>query len=223
MLLLTNRRQFIETPLVLCIDDTVLEFSDCIKFLGVMLDRGLSFSNHVNYICSKLAKTSGILRRISKIVPQSNLINLYYALVYPYLLYGVLVWGDAADANLASLILIQKKIIRIITSSHYLASSRPLFSLTGILPVKDIYKYTLGIHMYKKQSSRDIMYPNHSHYTRSNSLAIPQFQRLAQCQRSLSYAGPKCWNSIPADIRSSASLSIFKRRFKKLLLEALVN
>ena len=35
--------------------------------------------------------------------------------------------------------------------------------------------------------------------------------------RALSVAGPRAWNTLPADIRCAASLDTFKKRFKSHL------
>jgi hypothetical protein len=221
-LLITNRLRDISTPLTLKIADVNVDFADDFKFLGVYLDSNLRFSNHIQHICLKLAKTSGILYRISKLVPQNLLINLYYSLVYPYLIYGILIWGNASENNLSPLIILQKKIVRTITNSDFLAHTSPLFYQTKILRVKDVYRLNLGIHMYKEHSSNNISYPLHCYNTRTRNNASVRFQRLAQCQRSLSFNGPQCWNSIPIDIRMSTSLSIFKKRFKEHLLAGYV-
>ena len=58
--------------------------------------------------------------RLRDSVLQDVLINLYYNLAYPYLLYGNAVWGNENPVHLSTLIKIQKKLIRIITMSDYL-------------------------------------------------------------------------------------------------------
>ena len=50
-----------------------------------------------------------------------SLKNLYYAYIYPYFTYCIEVWGSAAKCHVKSLSLLQKKIIRIMTFSPYLA------------------------------------------------------------------------------------------------------
>ena len=51
--------------------------------------------------------------------------------------------------NIRKLQLLQKKAIRIITSSHYIAHTDPLFSTTKLLKLDDLYKYQLGIFTHK--------------------------------------------------------------------------
>ena len=47
------------------------------------------------------------------------------------------------------------------------------------------------------------------------SLSMPHSELYKQ---SLNYLGPALWNSLPLQIRSSASLDSFKKKFKMLIL-----
>ena len=178
-ILFTNRIHAVVTPLLLTLDNVPVNLGEYIDFLGVKMDNRLNFSSHIESICSKLSRTAGMFYRISCCVPERVLINLYYSLVYPYLLYGVLIWGGACESHLHPLILLQKKIIRTVTGSDFLATTKPLFYKTKILTVKDVYLFNLGIQMYKLQSSNSITLPDHSHFTRNRVNAVPTFQRLS--------------------------------------------
>ena len=50
---------------------------------------------------------------------------------------------------LRKLVLFQKKIVRILTNSDYLAHTKPLFKLTGILELNDLFIYNAQLLMYK--------------------------------------------------------------------------
>ena len=52
-------------------------------------------------------------------------------LIYPYLIYGNIVWGNNYKPRLDSLIKIQKKVVRVITFSSYTESSKLLFPKIG--------------------------------------------------------------------------------------------
>ena len=147
------------------------------------------------------------------------LIKIYYSLVYPYLIYGVLIWGGAAYVHLHPLTVLQKKISKTITSSEFLAHTPPLFQETKILPIREIHQYLLTIHMFKLHSSNLLLYPDYSYNTRARNLAVPTFQRLTNTQKSVNFRGPLLWNSIPLIIRNLPTLSSFKRAYKQLLLD----
>lgn len=218
VILLTNRTQDIASPLILSINNCPIYCDSSFKFLGLKLDRCLNFSTHILYLCSKLSKIAGILYRIRDFTPYNILLKMYNSLVHPYLLYGILVWGDASQVHLNPIQVVQKKILRIITQSDYRAPSKPLFFAAKILKVHDLYKFTLGSYMFKLRLAGNIISPNHAYNTRSRHDATPNFQRLSQSQRSLTYNGPKYWNLIPSNIRNSQSLPVFKKLYKDFLL-----
>ena len=45
-------------------------------------------------------KTKGILFKLRHYVPISTLKQLYYTLIYPYLMYGLMSWGTAYQTKL---------------------------------------------------------------------------------------------------------------------------
>ena len=73
------------------------------------------------------------------------LIKLYYSLIYPFLIYGLLVWGSTYHTNINPLLILQKRALRIMTFSKFDAHSSPLFKLTNILKLFDLTKYQISI------------------------------------------------------------------------------
>jgi len=66
------------------------EFS---KFLGIIIDSSLTWSNHINVIKQKITKTIGILKYVRNKLSCDALKQLYFALVNPYYNYGNIVWA----------------------------------------------------------------------------------------------------------------------------------
>ena len=58
---------------------------------------------------------------------------MYYSFVFLYLIYCVEIWGSSLKSYLDPLVIIQKKCIRTISFSEYLAPSEPLFHKLNIL------------------------------------------------------------------------------------------
>src|SRR6218665_2506811 len=84
------------------------------KFLGLYIDEHLTWNEHIKVTSNKIAKNIGIIRKISYLLPSSVLTSLYYTLVYPYLLYGNIIWASNYDTRVKPMVLLQKRIIRII-------------------------------------------------------------------------------------------------------------
>ena len=106
------------------------------KFLGIILDENLTMKNHINMVTSKLSKITGILNRLKHIYPEHALLAIYNSLFVSHLNYGILLWGT----NLDKVHRLQKRAVRAITNSDYLAHSEPIFKTLGLLKVKQLYQ-----------------------------------------------------------------------------------
>ena len=47
----------------------------------------------------KIAKSIGILSKLRHFVQKRTLIKLYYSTIYPFLIYGVTVWGNTYQST----------------------------------------------------------------------------------------------------------------------------
>ena len=104
-----------------------------------MLDADMSWKTHVAMVRNKLSRINGILHRLKYIYPQNVLITLYKSLFVPHINYGSLLLGHAGGA----LDKIQKKAVRTITYSNYIAHSEPLLKEINLLKVKDLFELKL--------------------------------------------------------------------------------
>ena len=80
------------------------------KFLGVIIDHKLNWSNHILYIKNKVSKSIGIINKIRSLLDKNTLRNLYFTFIYPYLIYCIEIWGNTNDTHLNPIIKIQKKV-----------------------------------------------------------------------------------------------------------------
>ena len=86
------------------------------KFLGVIIDSKLNWSDHITYINNKISKSIGILTIIIRFLNKKTLRNRYFSFVYPYLTYCVEVWGNTHDTYLNPLIKLQKSVYALLHS-----------------------------------------------------------------------------------------------------------
>ena len=195
-----------------------VNFSEDCTFLGVKIDNNLNFANHISYIKNKIAKSTGILYKIQKLLSHDAKLNYYFSFVYPYLSYNIIIWGGTSPTHLQPLIIQQKKIIRIISGASYLAHTRPLFHKLKLLKLTDIHKFLVAVYMFNEQSNETFSVP-HSINTRYRNNLTPKFHRLSRCQQAISYIGPSIWNQIPLIIRQISDLKLFKRTLKSYYID----
>ena len=123
---------------------------------------------------------------------------------------------------------LQKKCVRIITSSPHRAHSAPIFNRLKILDINHIYKYSVLIFMFKSEHN---LLPNviSDMFTRQsdvnvyktrqcNDLRLPNF-KTKNVENSISVQGVRIWNTYSKKLDCNCSVLTFKKRLKALLLK----
>ena len=197
------------------------------KYLGVMLNEKLNWSKPINFIRNKLNRASYILSKLRHYVDTETLKMVYYSLVNSHLSYCISTWGGAPPSILEPLNIVQRKIIRIMTYSHYQARTTPHFLELKILKLQDIYKLNLSLLFHKIHNNqivgqhhliniRDI----HSHNTRlsNNNNYFTNFHRTNIGLTTYSASGTKIWTKLPINIKNKP-FPLFKKEVKILLFK----
>ena len=133
------------TPIQFSMNNRIIDVVQHFNYLGIMLDADMSWKIHVAMVRNKLSRINGILHRLKYIYPQNILITLYKSLFVPHINYGSLLWGHAGGA----LDKIQKKTVRTITYSNYIAHSEPLLKELNLLKVKDLFELKILKFLFK--------------------------------------------------------------------------
>ena len=109
-----RRRKYDKTENII-INNTVIEEKQSTTFLGVIIDSGLTWSEHVSYVMNKVSKGIGIINKAKHCLNKQSLVSLYNSFIYPYLIYCIEIWGSTNNYIINPLYILQKRIIRIIS------------------------------------------------------------------------------------------------------------
>src|SRR6218665_340508 len=82
-----------------------------------------------------------IAHQIAHLLPNSTRLGLYHTMVHPYFTYGNLVWASTYPTRLKSLVVLQKRAMRIICRASYQAHTAQLFLDFAILKIEQINEY----------------------------------------------------------------------------------
>ena len=157
-----------------------------------------------------------------------QLLDLYNTMVLPHLQYCLINWGNfKGDRNLGlrdGLLSLQKSLVRIITGSHRISHSDPLFSDLGVLKIDDLYSQRVRVFSYqlfKGQLPGGISSlfekATHTHNTRG---AVGNIFVGRSCGSSMMSIAPGVWNALPGSLKQSPSLASFKEASKQSFLLA---
>ena len=140
---------------------------------------------------------------------------MYYSFVYPYLIYGIEIWGNASNIHLDPINKLQKRCVRIITFSHYLDSS-PLFRKLEIRNLKKILIHRISLMMLNivpKYISMMFQKNNeiHKHNTRKCNSLHSSVGKLETTYKSFSFHAINIWNYMLRHVSIHTSSESFKR------------
>ena len=190
------------------------------KYLGILIDKNLTWKYHIDYVASKISRTIGIIARL---IPLSTLPPVYRSLIAPYLSYGKIAWGQAAKSNLRKISLLQKRALRLM---HFFLTEITLFLCSFLLiscqTICFTYFETVLIVMhYVPHDSVPLKLKNlyrpsnqvHSHNTRLSSAGnyYVKPSRTKEMRDSITRLGPNLWNSPNNTTREHP-----RKRFKKV-------
>ncbi len=210
-------RQSSHSPTVM-LDETEIQEVCSMKFLGIHLDRGLTWNYHIEHVCSKLSSGIFALRQLSKYCPTRVLITAYYGMVYPHLSYGLALWGGCTNVNFSRIFILQKQAIRIIASLEWRESCKPSFKNLKLLTLPCLY--ILEASFYFKSKCNHIRGSDvHSYVTRGREDYRTGRHRTAVYEHLPSQAGVRFVNKLPNSIKNAPMPKAFKTRLKAALIQ----
>ena len=86
----------IDTIIDIYLQDQRLNEVDSYKYLGVYVDRNLSWDYHMKYICQRVYPKLRMLNTISSFLSQDILLLIYKQNILPIIDYGSMTWLDCS-------------------------------------------------------------------------------------------------------------------------------
>ena len=210
----------------LTINNETLKESNFTKYLGVLIDNKLLWTEQINAINLKLSKGIGLLAKIRHFVPKTVLRSLYFSFIHPHIEYNLLNWGMAAQTNLNSININMKKAIRIISFKDREEASVPLFKEFNILPLDKCFQLKQAKFIWKLMNGYLPLSIASNFKPHTTSIGVrSQFPfptpRLDYARNHITFAGLKLWNDIPMKIKTIKFLKSFSKTLKSYFLNNL--
>ena len=216
MLLHSSRRK-IETGLDLLVDGVTVNQVRVFKYLGVLINDTLTWSDHVDMICRKVSCRLNLLRRLSWFLPCSLLLTNLKSYILPHFDYCDVIWSGCTldeSRRLESLLNFSCKIV---LHRRRDSSSTAALQELGLTTLTLRRKLHMAQCMFRSLSSqappylsRLFSYVSCHHNTRSSftsQLNLPVV-RSSFGQKAFSFAGASLWRSLPTAIRATPNLSL---------------
>jgi len=101
----------------LMLNGTPIKRVEAFKYLGIVIDSNISWSNHTDYLCKKVSSRIGILKRIMHCLTLPSAQTVYKTTIQPIFDYCGVVWDSCSEASSLRLQRLQNRAGRIILSA----------------------------------------------------------------------------------------------------------
>lgn len=196
------------------------------KFLGVIIDKKISWKEHVTRLRNKLAKSLAIVYKAREVLNKKALYTLYCTMFLPYISYCLEVWGTTYTSTMTCLITLQKKAIRLICNKRKREHNDKLFYETKILKLLDMVKLKVCTIIYKAKNR--LLLNNIlklldvnvcRNYNTKNMFKLKIKYARTNCkQMCTSIIGINWFNMLSDELCNAKSVKSFVRKYKKVII-----
>ena len=201
------------------VHDKIIDSTDEIKVLGVLLDSKLNFNPHISSICKRASQQINALRRISKFLNTDGRLKVYKSFVSANFSYCPVVWMFCGKTNRNKLEKLQERALRFVYNDKT-SSYDDMLTRSNMLSLSVFRLRFMAIEVYKCVKQNNAQYLNELfvgkpptyHLRDTDLLKQPRFKTYRFGYRSFAYYGAKLWNSLPIELKSSVNLNVFKNK-----------
>ncbi len=211
------------SPLMIC--NEVVERVDYFKYLGIFLDKNLTFNHHIDKLYKQTCSKIGLLKRVRYLTDRPTALTLYKSLVLPHLDYCD-VYTTAKQESLSKLQTAQNIACRTILLADKLMPTNVLHESLNMSLLADQRNFHFGnlchknifpeemrtglINFFKLKSDGNIRI---SHRMTAKDVVVPDI-RLQLGRKSIGYRGPAFWNKLPKYSKDTEKFSSFVTKWK---------
>ena len=188
------------------------------KYLGLTVDDELCWDEQYKSVKGKVVGGLASIRKLKNILPQSQLLNVYQALVESHLRYANVIWGALSNTKIRILQKYQNMALDLIESSKMkdawnknLMNISQLITFNRAVMTYKIVNQLCPEGLQNKFMERSVI---SKYNTRNRSDLHVQKLKLEYTKRGFLYTGPIAWNNIPQSIRDTDSIVRFKKKTK---------
>ena len=216
------------------VGETSVDILSDLNYLGVLLDQNLTLKAHILTKPKRAAYHLYGIRQIAKFLDLPAKKMLISSLVMSQLDYANAIFINLPNNSIHPMQRIQNQAAKLIMSRDRCESSISTMRQLYWLPIGFRCKYKVLLLVYRCMNDQAPEYLQHKltlknpvwitcSATERDILQIPYNKRKTLPDRGFSSAGPKLWNSLPLELQTAPTVSIFRKLLKTHLFKICCN
>lgn len=217
-------KQFSNSREKVKVDEVHVHFQECVKYLGVMIDRKLSFNDHLDYVCKKISRRLGLLTRLSNSVSLFARLTVFNTTILPYFHYCATVMYMLNKGDIDKLQKLQNRCMRTILKCSKYTPIREMLNKLQWMCVSDFIEYKCLIFLHKLLNGHLPCYFNkymvkcsdiHNYQTRNKDNIYVDKVHSDRSFKSVFVKGLITFNKLDTDLKNTRSEKLFKIKLKQ--------
>ena len=194
------------------------------QLLRIVIDNRLTFKPHVENLCKKAGQKLHALARIANYMDISKTRSIMNAFILSQFPYCPLICMFHSRKRSHRINKIHERALRIVHNDHQ-CTFEDLLERDNSLPIHERNLQKLAIEMFKLNNGLLVQLVSEkfhfaeNHYQTGAKFKVDHVKTKTYGKQSISYLGPKIWNSIPQEIpqeiKNLTTLAAFKTKIKR--------
>ena len=210
-----------KSAVLLGVSGAQIESQHSVRLLGITIDDDLIFREHALAVCRRAARQVDAMMRVRSFLDEETRRQMYHSFIFSCFTYCPAVWLICSKTSLSQLEKVHCRALRFLYNEFDLPYCELLLkghhkSMTVVL------MHSIATEVYKSlneigpsyMSSKFVRKENRYDMRNQHALIQKSFNTIKNGYHSFSYLGAKIWNSLPNEIKSSPSLSVFRNRLE---------
>lgn len=117
----------------------VLTPTNSVKYLGLVVDRNLRWTDHIHALSKRIRKLMCIFKKIKHINDNKIIKMTYFALCESIISYGIVSWGGTDKSRLIKVERAQRGVLKVAFSKKFRYPTIKLYEESNVLTVRQLY------------------------------------------------------------------------------------
>ena len=193
------------------------------KTLGITIKNNLNWEPHLigskDAILPRIRKQMGALNSIMINMNKKARLQVMNGLIMSKLVYLINIWGNTSENLITKVQVVQNKAGRIITGYNRFTRQSKILKDCNWLNMRDITEYHSLIGFWKTLRWGKPAYLRNKLQMEDNNMLSTSIPRLMTTKNAYRCKTTSRWNDLPEDLRNELTVTGFKRRLKRYLLD----
>ena len=144
-----KQRHLEQQQMHLKMQNVCLGNKDTLEILGLNIDNHLSWREHIDCICAKIASKLGLMYRLRPYVNEHMLRIFYNSYILPHIDGCLNIYGQASNVHLKKIQTLQNRAARLVLQADWYSHGQDLLNELQWMNVKQRTYYNMGVLMFK--------------------------------------------------------------------------